>query len=582
MISNETEQRVARLLLVLAEGERNSEISRQVLSDNYDFDPFQVFSYLDIAGKNMIGPEDIVNYLRNKGTFVNPSEAELIILFYDQDTDGLLSYKEFLNMVQSAKSLKKKGTNSNEELSFNVDYSLTKLMEKEVSLARNLLSLIEDLQMRSDFNIHGIYHLLGGCNPISGDGIKEFLETNEATFLNSDIVNIIKRLDFNKDGRVDLCEFHSFLGFPNNMTCTKFCGCNCCNVCTPHHHHCHCGCSPCISRSNSPSRNESPIGKNNSPLRSNGSPLQTGKFANPSNSMGSTFYNSNISPNEGENEIKKISPNLSLRRSPERKYSPRNRRSPLNQREEISYDERYNDNRNNLRTMKPNDNIPGGEKEKFLEYLNKVMTAEGEIEKNKTNLSLKQDLNVEDAFRIFELDGRGYLTEDDIDEGFNRLEVPHSIEDVRLFIKRYDNLKQGVITFPDFFDIITPFEKDFRNMVEQRPPNSCCSCRCPEVFSTPTKVFLKNLFNIMINYEKRFNEERKEMRLTRARMPTIFREIDRDNKGYFTEEDLGNFLRNNYALTSEKEKDLLFIRLDRNRNGKVERYEVEDEITPLF
>ena len=46
MLSVETEARVAKLLLSLAEGERSVEISRQVLSDNYDFDPYQIFRLL--------------------------------------------------------------------------------------------------------------------------------------------------------------------------------------------------------------------------------------------------------------------------------------------------------------------------------------------------------------------------------------------------------------------------------------------------------------------------------------------------------------------------------------------------------
>ena len=38
MLSIETEARVAKILLSLAEGERSIEVSRQVLSDNYDFE----------------------------------------------------------------------------------------------------------------------------------------------------------------------------------------------------------------------------------------------------------------------------------------------------------------------------------------------------------------------------------------------------------------------------------------------------------------------------------------------------------------------------------------------------------------
>ena len=46
----------------------------------------------------------------------------------------------------------------------------------------------------------------------------------------------MKRLDFNKDGKIDFCEFHAFLGYPDCKYCClieecKFCGVKCCNLC---------------------------------------------------------------------------------------------------------------------------------------------------------------------------------------------------------------------------------------------------------------------------------------------------------------------------------------------------------------
>ena len=59
MLSVETEARVAKLLLSLAEGERTVEISHQVLSDNYDFDPYQIFRALNTECKNKVNSYNI-------------------------------------------------------------------------------------------------------------------------------------------------------------------------------------------------------------------------------------------------------------------------------------------------------------------------------------------------------------------------------------------------------------------------------------------------------------------------------------------------------------------------------------------
>ena len=53
MNSIETEKRLSKLMMQLAEGERTIEISRQVLSDLYDFNAYQIFKNLDIEGKKL-------------------------------------------------------------------------------------------------------------------------------------------------------------------------------------------------------------------------------------------------------------------------------------------------------------------------------------------------------------------------------------------------------------------------------------------------------------------------------------------------------------------------------------------------
>ena len=142
MCSIETEKRIAQLLMILAEGERSIEITRQVLSDLKEFDSYQIFKNLDFEGKNKIDAYNLIHYLRNKGIYASEEEAQLIILFYDQDYDTYLSFTEFINLIQSEKILQKTSYKSpNEELSYNVDYSFGKLLEKEVELARSFFML---------------------------------------------------------------------------------------------------------------------------------------------------------------------------------------------------------------------------------------------------------------------------------------------------------------------------------------------------------------------------------------------------------------------------------------------------------
>ena len=573
MVSIETEARVARLLLALSEGERTVEISRQVLSDNYDFDSYQVFKFLDREGKNRIDSINIIDFLRSKGIYVTSCEAQFLILFYDQDGDGSLSYCEFLNLVQSEKSLRRSNTYArSDKLSFNVEYSLGKLLEKEISLVRNVTSLLSELRMRCDFNVHEVYHLLKSCTCITPESVKCFLNRNAVSYLESDIAAIMKRLDFNRDGRVDICELHAFLGYPSCgrcCPCSFSCSCSCCSCC--------CCSTPCCH-----SRHCSPRCRSISPMRRSYSPKVEEKSTIVNGNNSSTLYQTatperNQSMRVQSPEIRRISPNLSLRMSPERKFSPKRGSSPLRS----SMQNSYTTNVNNINTIKAS-NDSGYEKNQFVDYLRMVMDAESRIERSKIDLALRADFNVEDAFRIFELDGRGFITEDDLKYGLNVLEIYPTNSDIRLLMKRFDLQKEGVLNFADFFDMVTPYEKDYRTMVENRPPNSCCACRCPDVFMITTRIYLKNLFNSLIDYENKFNMAKKGYAALRYKLMDVFKGIDKFGFGYFNDADLAKYLKDNYAFTTPKDSDLLFIRLDRNRNGKVEYSEIEDELTQCY
>lgn len=236
MISLETESCVSRLLLNLADGERQIEISRQVLAQNMDFDPYQVFCLIDKEGKNSINSVDIVEFLRRNSICSNIQDVEFLILIYDINSDGVLSYSEFLNLVlsESNYSLRELVRNRfsssllNSTMRFNVEYSIAKLLDKELDLVRSTRGFIEVIRERYDFNLHDIYHLLKGYKAITQESLTTFLNRNNVNASFEDIKAMIKRLDFNKDGRIDFKEFHCLMTFPQ------------CNHCSCYHHHCCC------------------------------------------------------------------------------------------------------------------------------------------------------------------------------------------------------------------------------------------------------------------------------------------------------------------------------------------------------
>ena len=625
MCSIETEKRIAKLFIILAEGERTIEISRQVLSDLKEFDPYQIFKNIDYEGRNKIDSYYLIEYLRNKGIYASEEEAQLIILFYDQDYDTFLSYPEFINLIQSEKIEQKITCKSQRgELSYNVDYSFCKLLEKEVELARNIIYALKDIKCRYDFNIHNIFHSVKSFNSITPDSIKNFLEKNEVTYLDSDIRAIIKRLDLNKDGRIDLCEFHALLGFPN---CAYCCPCICCNYCgTGYCDSCFSE-YPCYLHGEIPKNNFN-IPKNINNINNNNSnqinnsyktfnnfdrynnytmpPQKNVNLSQPLNTR-KNYQTSILNNNDNDNnsdynqlEEKKISNSLSIRASPKRKYSPIqvnlcencNQIQCIcdkdNEKEMHFNNSQTNKNKNSINnntdnnTILNNSSLNDFEKNQFNNFLKKLMQVETELEQEKINLALYPDFNCEDAFRIFEKNGRGFITKDDLKYGLYLLGININDFIVNLLFKRFDLQKLDEINYADFFDMLIPFEKKFRNDVEQRVPRSFSACQNIEIFSQKTVICLRNVFNLIIGLENEINEMRKGFSILIRRLKDIFRMFDLKGLGFFNFEDFIRYLNDNDLLDESINVDLLFIRLDKNRNGKIDFAEVADEIEALY
>ena len=603
MTSIETEKRLSKLMMQLAEGERTIEISRQVLSDLYDFNAYQIFKNLDIEGKNRIDVNNIIEFLKNKGIYINEEEARLIILFYDQDFDGILTYPEFINLVQSEKSVHKSPNFiSSDCLSYNVDRSLGKLLEKEVELSRTILYMLKDLKCRYDFNIHDLYHSIKSWSCITSDSIRCFLEKNAISYLDSDIKSIIKRMDLNRDGKIDLGEFHVLLGYPN------------CNYCCPCVNCIKCGTSYCkscfynlpcyyhgkIHRDiNSPNKNRernsnyynSYTNRNN---YNNDSQRLNIHTILPNKNISNMEKNNNIlnSPSGNNNYRKAISDTLSIRLSPERNYGPIeielcdnckcipcicNNNLPKNINK---YQENLKESQliNNDYKEFNQDLLSSFERKQFNNLLQLLMDGEKEIECNKIDLALKSDFNCEDAFRIFEKDGRGFLTKEDLKDGFNLLNLNLNDKDINLIMKRFDLKKKNNINFQEFFDMMVPFDSEYRNIVEIRLPLSNCPFKSFNVFKVDTMIYLKKVFMSIIDFENKINNFRTNLYGISLKIKDIFNLFDKRDLGFFNFEDYVLYLKENGLYDDNLKIDLLFIRLDKNRNGKIELYELEEEM----
>ena len=220
------------------------------------------------------------------------------------------------------------------------------------------------------------------------------------------------------------------------------------------------------------------------------------------------------------------------------------------------------------------------EQNQFNDFLRKLMEAEAKIEDAKLDLASNPEFVCEDFYTLFETNDKGYLDEEDLKNGLNLIGLNASDQDIKLLMKRFDLQKSGHINYADFFDMIVPFEKGARERVENRNP--VLTSPNPDNFSPNTINGLKELFNLIINFENEINNMRKLFGTLRLNLREIFTNIDKENTGAFSNRELIDYLENNNMMNNLRDADLLFIRLDKNRNGKIDYPEVEDEIQTLY
>ena len=516
MISKELNSSLIKFLSEIISGENSVQINREVLSESADFDAHQIFNYLLSTDENNITILDIKKYLNENGIEILEQEAKLIILFYDINLDGKLSFDEFVNFVRSEKSSLNNKTFRIQDtnLSFSINYSLCKLFQIEIAVTKRILNVLKELKSRKDFNVHDIFHTLKSNTFITLQSLKNYLIKNNLDFLDSDIKLLMNRLDINKDGKVDLCEFHSLLGF-DKCQYTYLCRQKCTN----------CGisyCKDCFLEKHGCDLIHNPLDKRNNKL-------------------------------DKKENIENKNPNIIIN-------------------EEKENNENINNKNNNINSVTKENSI---EIKELNDYIKFLLKGENKIENIKINLSKIQDFSVEDAFRIFEKNGRGYLDRDDIKYGLSVLNLYPSEYNLDLFIKRYDLQKKGFISYEDFFDMVVPFEKEYRLNMNKRIPKS----NCPQSYlGKEINNMLNTLFKFLIDFENKANIEKKSLNID---FKDVFNELDTEKQGYFNFENFLEYLKGYELIEENINPDLLYIRLDKNRNGIIDLEEFAEEMIPL-
>ena len=219
-------EKIFQLFSFLSKLEQATQARRKVLNNYYEYNPTKIFKAFDNEDKNYITPENIALFLNNHDIPFTEESLKLLIIFYDTDFDGVLSFQEFISLIQNENILKNKKINVNlnkDELSFNIDYCLAKIFEKEIELNQYIINILTQINKNIGDNLLDIFNGISlNKKYINSEDIMNYLDINKIDYTENQINDIMKRLDINKDGKIDFNEFDYLFGLTNPNNSKKY------------------------------------------------------------------------------------------------------------------------------------------------------------------------------------------------------------------------------------------------------------------------------------------------------------------------------------------------------------------------
>ena len=167
--------------------------------------------------------------------------------------------------------------------------------------------------------------------------------------------------------------------------------------------------------------------------------------------------------------------------------------------------------------------------------------------------------------------------------GLKDLGLYLSEKEIKLIMNRADTDKKTFLNFENFFELLIPNNKKFRENCQIkfnaviRPKNNKS-----DIFLLSTKIYLINLIRLIIQYENELNLIKKNIAGINMYLKDIFNKIDKSGLGFISDFEFLMYLRNCGINCNETEISLIFSKLDKNKNGKIELWEIEDELKSLL
>jgi len=174
----------------------------------------------------------------------------------------------------------------------------------------------------------------------------------------------------------------------------------------------------------------------------------------------------------------------------------------------------------------------GNEEIHLANGLKALVDSDKDLESYKNNLALKSDFNLLDAFRFFDITGKGFITRTELADGLAEFGVAATFEEVCLLMRKYDKDGDSLMKYSEFTDMVTPVSLDYAKLITSRIPTYIESDNLDIVFRFDTRKTFATLLDQLIQNE--INAEAIRQKLSRRPLfnaSDAFEALDKDGRG---------------------------------------------------
>jgi Ca2+-binding EF-hand superfamily protein len=217
------------------------------------------------------------------------------------------------------------------------------------------------------------------------------------------------------------------------------------------------------------------------------------------------------------------------------------------------------------------------EEDELVRALREHITLEREIENAKIQLAQRPDFNLFDAFRIFDIDSRGWISIGDLKYGLNEIGIFASHDEIELYFKRYDKNADSRIKFSEFCDSFTPLDNYYATILNRRTSNTDRGRQYArdDCFVTDTKLEFRNLWRTHFKIEVAAESLRQRLsKRAGFNLYEAFISCDLNDDGMISKDELRRLIESRGFFVSEKEMTSLVEKIDKDKDGRISYSEV--------